>query len=231
MRRRRLSIHHNEEQHVKHRKTVWAVGMGLALASWAAQAQDAPAAGNQRLAQSPRIERSYPLAGDAERAKSAQVLQQLVVDLLSAFNGYKEVHWNLSGPLYLVLHEYYQSQADFYRKQADVFAERALQLGYSIDGRYSTIAKTTKLADLPAGFMADDDTIKLTIDRIATLQKQVYAGIEALDRSDPVTANKLQDLAYSIDQNLWQLRIHLARPGSNGQALPWAAQQQSRLVP
>ena len=76
-----------------------------------------------------RIEYSYPLKGDQERSKSVKALQQLTVDLLALHNMYKESHWDLTGPLYVPLHEYYQQQADLYLQQADLFAERVLHLG------------------------------------------------------------------------------------------------------
>ncbi len=180
---------------------------------------------NEKFPQPPRMERSYPLQSEADRQKTSKLMQQLVVDLLGTFNQYKEVHWDLNGPLYLVLHEFYQQQADYYRMKADIFAERSLHVGYSIDGRYSTVAKTTKLPDLPAGYVTDNDSIKLMIERVTVLQKEVYEDIDATEKSDPVTSNQLQDLAYGIDKNLWQLRIHLEKPGGMGEDLPWAAQQ------
>ena len=180
---------------------------------------------NEKVDQPKRVEQSYPLAGDAERAKSAKVTQQVVVDLLSIFNMYKEAHWNLSGPLYLQLHEFYQEQADYYRLQADVFAERVRHLGYSVDGRHSTVTKTTTIPDFPGGYVTDNESIKLLIDRVTVLQKEVYAGIHETEQSDPTTSNKLQDLAYSVDKNLWQLRAHIERPGGLGDDLPWVKQQ------
>ena len=84
---------------------------------------------NEKFGQPKRIEDGYPLTDEAARQKTAKTLQQLTVDLLTLFNQYKESHWNVNGPLYLPLHEYYQEQADFYRGQADVFAERVLHLG------------------------------------------------------------------------------------------------------
>ena len=182
-------------------------------------------ASNQKQPQQPLVERSYPLKSEADREKTAKAMQQLVVDLLATFNNYKEVHWDLNGPLYLVLHEFYQSQADYYRMKSDVFAERALHVGYTIDGRYTTIARTTTLPPLPAGIITDNESLKLQIDRVTILQKEVYDDIDALEKSDPVTANQLQDLAYGIDKNLWQMRVHLSKPGSLGEDLPWAAQQ------
>ena len=180
---------------------------------------------NEKLPQPKRIEDSYPLTSEADRAKAAKLLQQLTVDLLALFNQNKEAHWDVNGPLYLPLHEFFQEQADFYRMQADIFAERALHLGYSVDGRYSTIAKTTNIPEFPAGFVTDNEAIKLLLDRITVLQKEVYTDIRETEDSDPVTSNKLQDLAYGVDKNLWQLRIHLQKPGGNGQDLPWSGQQ------
>ncbi len=181
---------------------------------------------NEKLAQPKRIEDAYPLTTDADRAKSTKLLQQLTVDLLSMFNQYKEAHWNVNGPLYLPLHEFYQGQADFYRTSADTFAERALQLGVSIDGRYSTVAKTTTIPEFPGGYVTDNESLKLLLDRTTVLQKEIYTEIRETNDSDPVTSNKMQDLAYGVDKNLWQLRIHLQKPGGNGQDLPWSSQQE-----
>ncbi len=172
-----------------------------------------------------RIEYSYPLNGDPERSKSVKALQQLTVDLLALHNMYKESHWDLTGPLYVPLHEYYQQQADFYLQQADLFAERVLQLGAYVDGRFSTIARTTRLAELPDGYLTDDHSLKLLLDRVTVLQKEIYELIGGTEQSDPPSANKLQDLAYSVDKNLWQLRAHLQRPSSRRGDLPWVRYQ------
>jgi starvation-inducible DNA-binding protein len=200
---------------------------GLAVTAGAARADGPakPADSNQRSAQPPLIEASYPLDSDADRAKTVKLCQQVTVDLLAMFNLYKQAHWNLNGPLYLVLHKFYQKKADYYREQSDLFAERVLHMGSSVDGRYSTIARTSTIPDFPAGYDTDSETLRLLVERLTVLQKEVYAGIKATEQSDAPTSNKFQDLAYEVDNNLWQLRIHLARPGSLGDALPYASQQ------
>ena len=186
---------------------------------------------NQKLPQPKRIEDAYPLQDEAARQKTAKITQQMTVDLLALFNEYKQAHWNVNGAIYLPLHEFYQQQADYYRGQADVFAERTLHMGYSVDGRYSTIAKTTKIPDFPAGYVTDNDSIKLLIDRVTALQKEVYAYIKETEDYDAPTSNKLQDLAYAVDKNLWQLRIHLQKPGGLGQDLPYAPMQTGTKAP
>jgi hypothetical protein len=59
----------------------------------------------ETISQPGRIEYSYPLKGDEERRKSVKALQQLTVDLLALHNMYKGAHLDLTGPLYLQLHE------------------------------------------------------------------------------------------------------------------------------
>jgi starvation-inducible DNA-binding protein len=172
-----------------------------------------------------RVDYSYPLNGDEERRKSVTGLQQLTVDLLALHNMYKEAHWDLTGPLFLQLHEYYRRQADFYLQQADAFAERVLQLGSSVDARFSTIARTTKLAEMPDGYLTDDHSLKLLLDRVTVLQKEIYELIGETGSSDPPTSSKLQDLAHSVDKDLWQLRAHLQKPSSRRGDLPWVRQQ------
>lgn len=172
-----------------------------------------------------RVEYSYPLKGDQERGQSVKAVQQLTADLLALHNIYKQAHWNLTGPLYVPLHEYFRQQADFYLQQADLFAERVLHLGAYVDGRFSTIARTTRLAELPDGYLTDDHAIKLLLDRVTVLQKEVYDLIGHTEASDPPTARKLQDLAYSVDRNLWQLRAHVQRPSSRRGNLPWMRYQ------
>jgi len=175
---------------------------------------------NEKFPQSKGIENSYPLTSDSARSKVVRIMQQITVDLLAVFNQNKEAHWNVNGPIYLSLHEFYQEQADFYRTQADLFAERKLQLGYTIDARYSTISKTTNIPDFPGGYITDIESIKLLLDRITILQKEVYNYVRETEDIDQVTSNKLQDLGYEVDKNLWKLRIHLQKRGGSGDVLP-----------
>lgn len=170
-----------------------------------------------------RIQSSLPLDSEEARRKSVRALQQTTVDLLALVHDFKQAHWNLTGPLYLVLHEYYDEQAGLYTKWADLFAERNLHMGFSVDGRPSAIVATSTLPDMPAGWETDQQSLQLLIDRLTVLQKQVYRSLEELEKTDAPSSNKYQDLAHDLDKTLWQLRVHLQKPGSPGDALPWSA--------
>ena len=58
-------------------------------------------------------------------------------------------------------------------------------------------------------------------------EAKIYELIGETEESDPPTANKLQDLAYSVDKNLWQLRAHVQKPSSRRGDLPWFRYQGS----
>jgi len=105
-----------------------------------------------------------------------------------------------------------------------------LHLGKSVDGRFSTVARTSSLPDFPAGYVTDIETLQLPIERVTVLQKEVYTGIKALEDTDAPTSNKLQDLAYAVDKNLWQLRIHLTVPGGMGDTLPYSDRQRNKAT-
>ncbi len=52
-------------------------------------------------------------------------------------------------------------------------------------------------------------------------EAKIHELIGETEGSDPPTANKLQDLAHSVDKNLWQLRAHVQKPSSRRGELPW----------
>lgn len=68
----------------------------------------------------------------------------------------KQAHWNVSGPLYLPLHEQFEEQVKEYREFSDRVAERILSLGASADGRPQTVVRTSPLGEYPAGYVSDE---------------------------------------------------------------------------
>jgi starvation-inducible DNA-binding protein len=178
---------------------------------------------NQNLPQAKLLEQSLPLSGGDDRVKSVRRLQQILFDVPAIQSDYKQAHWNLTGPLYLPLHHYYyDEEAEYYRKAADVLAERVLALGHSVDGRPAAVARQSRLEAFPAGYVTDSGSLRLLIARLTTLQEETYRALRELEDTDPPTRNQLQELAFHIDKNLWQLRAHLMKPAVEGGRLPWA---------
>ena len=167
-----------------------------------------PAEGSKLDYRNPAADPLIPVEAD-KRKPVTDDLQATVVELLELFHEAKQSHWNIRGPLYLPLHEQLQENADAYRKYADLLAERVLQVGNPIDGRVSVIAATANLGEYPSGYLSDKQVLILMTERITTVAKRVRQRIEHLSKIDEVTSNKLQDLSYELDKQVWQFRVHM----------------------
>lgn len=120
----------------------------------------------------------------------------------------KQAHWNLVGPFYLPVHEFLGEAADRYATYADRIAERSLSLGYSVDGRPTTVAQTSGLTRFPNGFVRDSEAIDLISDRLDTIAIRSRARMERVGKLDGVTENIMQDIIEGFEHDLWQLRVH-----------------------
>ncbi|GAB3575067.1 Dps family protein [Spirosoma luteolum] len=173
--------------------------------------QPAPQTGPSQLGnyRNERADGWIPLEADKRQAINAD-LQATVVELLELFHDAKQSHWNVRGPLYFPLHEALQEYADTYREQADLFAERQLQIGLPADGRTETIVATANLPKFPAGPLTDRQVLEIMTERIYTVAKRVRQRIESTGKNgDEVTSNKFQDLSYVLDKQVWQFRVHM----------------------
>ena len=89
-------------------------------------------------------------------------------------------------------------------------AERQLQIGSPVDGRTDVIVQTANLPKFPTGFLSDKQVLDIMTERIFTIEKRVRQRIESTGKvSDKVTSNKLQDLSYELDKQVWQFRVHM----------------------
>lgn len=156
-----------------------------------------------------RADAWIPLEAEKRQAINTD-LQATVVELLELYHDAKQSHWNLRGPLYFPLHETLQAYADLYLDQADLLAERQLQIGMPADGRTETITQTANLPKFPGGPLSDRQVLEIMTERIYTIAKRVRARIESTGKNgDEVTSNKFQDLSYLLDKQVWQFRVHM----------------------
>jgi starvation-inducible DNA-binding protein len=176
--------------------------------------------GNKPLPQGRLVEDSYPLTPQKREATVAELQPQLT-ELIDLALQTKQAHWNVSGALYLSLHEQFDHQVEKYHGFSDRVAERILSLGYAADGRPQTIVRSSPLGIYPQGYVSDEQAIKLEIDRLTKITKNTTQRIERLSKIDPVSENLLQDIEYTLEKDLWQMRIHIQKPGGTGDSLPY----------
>jgi len=94
-------------------------------------------------------------------------------------------------------------------------AQRMLQIGGSSDGRATTIVRSSRIHEIPGGFLDSayvvawfTEAYKITGDRIDT-------NMRAISQSDPTTANLLQTVETAIAEYQWQMRAFIQPTSTN----------------
>lgn len=143
--------------------------------------------------------------GEAQRT-SIMALQQTLIELQQLQLQTKQAHWNVSGTLFYPLHELLQDHHDGVAKYADEVAERLLAIGASADGRANTIVRTSRVPEMPGGFIDDAQVIGWFATNYRVVSDEIGQGIKASEDGDPTTSNLLQEVQHAIDKYQWQIR-------------------------
>ena len=86
-----------------------------------------------------------PALGEHQRDEVGNQLQALLVELIDLALFGKQLHWNVTGPLFRPLHEQLDELVESWRELSDVVAERAVALGYFPDGQSAAVAAGSNL--------------------------------------------------------------------------------------
>ena len=110
-----------------------------------------------------------PALGEHQLKDVGNTLQAMLVELIDLALFGKQLHWNVTGPLFRPLHEQLDELVDSWRELSDVVAERApgdrLQLGI---GRDRARERMDRLGEIDA---ASQDVI---IEVVRELEKQLW---------------------------------------------------------
>lgn len=155
----------------------------------------------------PKADERIALEKDKRSAVAAE-LQAMTMELIELHHQAKQCHWNLTGPLYLPLHELLDEYDEVYLQYADLVAERMLHIGVAVDGRTEVVAKQANIGEIPAGPLSDKQVLDLMNEHLYTVATRTRQRIARLGKLDEVSSNLLQELSYKLDKQLWQLRVH-----------------------
>ena len=150
-----------------------------------------------------------PSSGTENLQKSVAALQNTLTELQALQLQTKQAHWNVSGTLFYTLHELLQEHYEGLSKYADDTAERMLSVGASSDGRAITIVASSRLPEIPGGFIDDAQVIQFFIYQYETVGQRLFQRIGDVEKADPTTANQLQEVEAAIEKYQWQMRAFL----------------------
>ncbi len=139
------------------------------------------------------------------------LLQDTLVELIDLSLQGKQAHWNLTGPRFKFIHEQLDELVEALRQETDTVAERAVAIGYRVDGRLSSVAKETPLPELPSGPISDDDAVTAFTERLATVIGHARGRIAKLEQLDPVSQDTLINLTATLEKYWWMFREQVQR--------------------
>lgn len=147
-----------------------------------------------------------PQGGNEGYRTTVAALQRTLTELQQLQLEQKQAHWNVSGTLWLTLHELLQEHYKGTSKYADMVAERLLAIGSSSDGRAHTIVQGSAVPEIPGGFLDDAQVIVWFTNAYKIVGDEIRQAIRDTNDPDPTTSNLLQEVEQGIDKYQWQMR-------------------------
>ncbi len=145
----------------------------------------------------------------AHAAEQAPLLQATLVELIDLALQGKQAHWNVVGPSFTPVHEFLDVVVTDLRTWYDDVAERMAALGLAPDGRSTTIAATTPLAQVPSGFLHDRAVLEAFEERLGAVSAAIASRAAAIGDADLATQDLLIELIAGLDKHRWMFRAQL----------------------
>ena len=147
---------------------------------------------------------------DDARKKIVETLNMRLSDEYVLYTKTRKYHWNVIGPRFHQLHEFFKEQYEALDEMVDEIAERARQLGGKSLGTLDEFARNSSINEEPgqnpdaqtmiSNLLNDHETV------IKTLRKNAD---EAEELEDMVTNDFFLEAAQKHDKMAWMLRAHL----------------------
>ncbi len=132
-------------------------------------------------------------------------LQKVAVDMINLHVVGKQAHWNVVGHNFRDLHLQLDELVEAAREFSDTISERMRAIYVTVDGRASTIAKTTTIAEFPVGEVDTAETVDLIVAAIYATAGTIREVHDEVDDADPTTADVLHGFLERLEQLAWMI--------------------------
>ncbi len=146
---------------------------------------------------------------DKDVAGLLSVLEGCLAESIDLMSQAKQAHWNVKCKNFMTLHLLFDELAEVIEKNADLIAERIVQLGGVADGTVQTVAKKSKLPMYPLHIISGEEhiaNITNALNRYRDTHKQ--AAEVANEARDLGTADLLTKIGLSADKYYWMVSAH-----------------------
>lgn len=144
------------------------------------------------------------------RAKAVALLGSRLADCIDLQTQTKQAHWNVKGPEFIALHELFDDINEEVEDYVDTIAERAVQLGGTVEGTARAVAAKSSLPEYPLTITSGRDHVNALAGALAAFGKTVREAISQADEfGDTDTSDVFTEVSRGIDKWLWMVEAHL----------------------
>jgi len=151
------------------------------------------------------------LSGNVREA-AIQILNARLADTLDLNLATKQAHWNVRGPNFIALYEFFDTLHTTTEGLVDTIAERVTALGGQAYGTSQVTAAKSTLEPYPVDAVSEGDHLEALADRFAHLGRLAREAIEEAGRiGDADTQDLFTGMSRELDKQLWFIESHLHR--------------------
>jgi starvation-inducible DNA-binding protein len=99
----------------------------------------------------PETQSHLPAIAEHERKEAGHLLQSTLVELIALSLIGKQLHWSIVGHGFRDLHLQLDELVDEWQVLSDLVAERAVAIGYPVDGRAPAVVEQSELQPVDGG--------------------------------------------------------------------------------
>lgn len=152
---------------------------------------------------------TLPGLDDQQVEAVRRALQERLVALIDTALTLKHIHWNVTGPTFIGVHEMLDPQVAGVQEMVDTLAERIAAMGGSPNGLPGNLVATRSWDD----YRVDRAPVPQHLEALDVVYSAVIAGhraaIETAGDVDPVTEDILIGQTRDLEQYQWFVRAHL----------------------
>jgi starvation-inducible DNA-binding protein len=139
------------------------------------------------------------------------LLGQALADTHVLYIKTRNLHWNLIGPRFHSLHEFYEEQYTELAKNIDAIAERIRMVGGAAPGSMAEYLKVARLKEKSGARIDGTESLKLLLADNEAVVRHLREAIEDCEEKydDVGTADFLTGLIQVHEEASWMLRSYL----------------------
>ncbi len=148
---------------------------------------------------------------EQDLSQVSSFLNQVLADETILFTKTRKAHWNVSGPNFMELHKFFQSQYEALDATIDEVAERIRSLGQLAPGSLNEFLHYSTLKETKTTAATAQELIHALLEDHESLIRELRVGIVAVNDTyhDVGTGDFLTGILEQHEKMAWMLRAYL----------------------